>query len=399
MAVASGLTPVLLPLDSCFLPCSPMAHRDRLWTRPRADADPPPYRGRPWLAGIPQEPAPPPPPPPPPPKKSRRGAILGGLVAAIVAGGVVAGVLVVTGDDSKPAPKPLPAAAAGRGLSARAIYSAASPGVVSIAAREGGGTSTGTGFLIDRQGTIVTNAHVVGDVGTVQVQFGDQGVELDAPVLGKDVSSDLAVVRVDPAQAGQLKPLALADSDSVRVGDPVVAIGNPFRLDRTATAGIVSGLGRHITAPNGFDIDQVIQTDAPINPGNSGGPLLDARARVVGVNSQIETGNSGGGNVGIGFAVPSNTVRQIIPRLERGQTVQHPYLGVESTNASGRSGALVTRATGPAQKAGIRRGDIIVTIGGKQVRNPSDVASAVGAHQPNEVIGVEVVHPDGSREE
>jgi putative serine protease PepD len=326
--------------------------------------------------------------------------IVGSLVAALTAGVVVAAVLLFVGHDDKEAAKPLAAApGGGSALTARAVYASASPGVVSIAAREGRGTSTGTGFLIDRNGTIVTNAHVVGDAGTVQVQFGDQGTQLDAPVLGRDVSSDIAVVRVDPGQAGPLHPLGLADSDSVRVGDPVVAIGNPFRLDRTATAGIVSALGRHITAPNGFDIDDVIQTDAPINPGNSGGPLLDGRARVVGINSQIETGNNGGGNVGIGFAVPSNTVRQIVPRLEQGQTVQHPYLGVETTIATGRQGALVTSAKGPAHSAGIRRGDIITTIGGKRVQGPGDVASAVGGHQPNEVIGVEVEHPDGSREE
>jgi putative serine protease PepD len=378
-----------------------MAHRDRLWARPRADADAPPYRGRPWLAEVPREPEPPPPPPPPRPKKSRRGAIIGSLVAALTAGAVVAAVLLFIGqDDGKDTAKPLAAAAGGgRGLSARAIYASASPGVVSIAAKEGRGTSTGTGFLIDANGTIVTNAHVVGQAGTVQVQFGDQGTQLDAPVLGRDVSSDLAVVRVDPRQAGTLHPLPLADSDSIRVGDPVVAIGNPFRLDRTATAGIVSALDRHITAPNGFDIDGVIQTDAPINPGNSGGPLLDGQARVVGVNSQIETGNSGGGNVGIGFAVPSNTVRQIVPRLEKGQTVEHAYLGVSTTKATGRKGALVTSAKGPAARTGIRRGDIITTIGGKEIEGPGDVAGAVNAHQPNEVIGVEVVHPDGSREE
>src|SRR4051812_36113171 len=185
-----------------------MAHRDRLWARPRADAEAPPYKGRPWLASIPRGPAPPPPPPPPPPKKSRRGAIIGSLVAAITAGAVVAAVLLFVGDDGgKDTAKPLAAAAGGgRGLSARAIYAAASPGVVSIAAREGRGTSTGTGFLIDRDGTIVTNAHVVGEAGTVQVQFGDQGTQLDASVLGRDVSSDIAVVRVDPTQAGAPPP-------------------------------------------------------------------------------------------------------------------------------------------------------------------------------------------------
>ena len=145
---------------------------------------------------------------------------------------------------------------------------------------------------------------------------------------GTDPSSDLAVLHVDPGSSGPLRPLPLADSDRVNVGDSVIAIGHPFGLDRTATAGIVSGLGREIQAPDGFQIDKVIQTDAPINPGNSGGPLLDARGRVVGVNSQIATGGAGNGSVGIGFAIPSNQVREVLPALSRGEHVEHAYLGV-----------------------------------------------------------------------
>src|SRR4051794_2567854 len=343
-----------------------MDRRERLWSGGPAPEEPIASYGE--LRPLPKLYTPEQPEDEEPPKRSRTPLwVLLGVVSGAAAVILLVGVLGVGRDDG-----PAPLKAANGNLAPTKvgqIYARASKGVVSVAAREGNGTSTGTGFVIDDNGTVVTNAHVVGEVGTAQVRFGDQGRTLDAPVLGRDASSDLAVLRVDPAQAGRLYPLKLADSSKVRIGDAAVAIGNPFGLDRTATAGIVSGLGRHIEAPNGFDIDEVIQTDAPINPGNSGGPLLDARGCVIGVNSQIETGGSGGGNVGIGFAVPSNTVRQIIPRLERGQTVQHPYLGVESTNASGRSGALVTRATGPAQKAGIRRGDIIVTIGGKQVRN------------------------------
>ena len=138
----------------------------------------------------------------------------------------------------------------------------------------------------------------------------------------------------------------------MRVGDAVVAIGHPFGLDRTATAGIVSGVGREIQAPDGFQIDEVIQTDAPINPGNSGGPLLDARGRVVGVNTQIATGGAGGGNVGIGFAVPSNTVREVLPALSRGETIERPYLGV--TTAPHRDGAEVQEIV-PGSPADSRR--------------------------------------------
>ena len=183
----------------------------------------------------------------------------------------------------------------------------------------GSGTASGTGFVFDSDGTIVTNAHVVGDAQEAQVRF-DDDAPVQAQVVGTDPSSDLAVLHVDPAQAGTLQPLTLGESDDVRVGDTAIAVGYPFGLDRTATAGIVSGLGRRIQAPNGVSIDEVIQTDAPINPGNSGGPLLDASGRVIGVNSQIATASGGGGNVGVGFAIPSDTVREVVPRLKAGQT-------------------------------------------------------------------------------
>src|SRR4051794_10741160 len=350
-----------------------MSQRERLWSggpAPEDAPEPPELRPLPKLPGeyiADEEPEP-----------RRRPPWLIGLLSGLAGAAVVVAALLVLGVGSKDEPPKLPAA---RGALAPTqvgvIYAKASRGVVSIAARLGRARSTGTGFLIDHGGTIVTNAHVVGDAGTVEVQFGDQGRTLDAPVLGRDQSSDLAVLRVDPADAGTLHPLTPADSSKVHIGDTVVAIGNPFGLARTATAGIVSGLGRHITAPNGFDIDEVIQTDAPINPGNSGGPLLDARARVIGVNSQIETGGGGRGNVGIGFAVPSNTVRQIVPRLSKGQTVAHPYLGVSTTEAPpGKTGALVTAARGPASRAGIHQGDVIVTVGGKRIEHPDDVAAA-----------------------
>jgi V8-like Glu-specific endopeptidase len=191
-----------------------------------------------------------------------------------------------------------------------AIYAQASSGVVSVHVSSGSGTASGTGFVFDRDGTIVTNAHVVGDAQEAQVRF-DDDAPVQATVVGTDPSSDLAVLHVDPAQAGTLHPLTLAESDNVRVGDTAIAVGYPFGLDRTATAGIVSGLGRRIQAPNGVSIEEVIQTDAPINPGNSGGPLLDARGRVIGVNSQIATASGGGGNVGVGLGPsPGPTARR-----------------------------------------------------------------------------------------
>jgi putative serine protease PepD len=385
-----------------------MSQRERLWSGgpgPEDAAEPPELRPLPRLPGeyvADEEPEP-----------GRRPPWLIGLLSGLAGAAVVVATLLVLGVGSKDEPAKLPAA---RGALAPTqvgvIYAKASRGVVSIAARLGRARSTGTGFLIDHGGTIVTNAHVVGDAGTVEVQFGDQGRTLDAPVLGRDQSSDLAVLRVDPADAGTLHPLTLADSSKVHIGDTVVAIGNPFGLDRTATAGIVSGLGRHITAPNGFDIDEVIQTDAPINPGNSGGPLLDARARVIGVNSQIETGPGlGRGNVGIGFAVPSNAVRDVVPRLAQGKKIEHPYLGIQTSTvpegvytARGLrpdEGVYVQDARGgsPADRAGIRTGDVVVNVAGRRVSEPADVAEAIQGRQPGDTIRIEVVHGDGTREE
>jgi putative serine protease PepD len=326
------------------------------------------------------------------PPRARRGgrlaaAFAGGLVSAtLVAGGATAFGLIDAGDP--PAANPAPAAAAAGARQqgdVAAIYEAASPAVVSV--RTGGGS--GTGFVVDTGGTIVTNAHVVGDAREVQVQFADERTAT-AQVRGVDRSSDLAVLEVDPADTGRLKALELADSTTVRTGQLAVAIGSPFGLPQTATAGIVSGTGRHIQAPDGFQIDSVIQTDAPINPGNSGGPLLDANGRVIGVNSQIQTGGNGNGNVGIGFAVPANTVRDVIPRLERGETIRRAYLGVST--APGDGGALVREATagGPAAQAGLRAGDLIVSVGGADVRDPDDVAAAIQDRRPGERVTLEI---------
>ena len=280
------------------------------------------------------------------------------LVAAAVAGGAFAAGALLH-DDAKV--QPLPAVsgkpiAPDKGQSrAGKIYAQASPAVVSIRTDVG----SGTGFLIDRNGTLVTNAHVVGSADRVVVKFGPDGRSIDGQVKGADPSSDLAVVKIDPGSAPRgAKPLQFADSRQVQVGDTAIAIGNPFGLDRTATEGIVSGIGRSIKAPNGFSIDEVIQTDAPINPGNSGGPLLDETGRVMGINSQIATaGGTSQGNVGIGFAVPSNTVREVVPRLEKGASIARPYLGVETSES---------------------------------VKGPSDVSRIVAAKKPGEHLGVRV---------
>ncbi len=239
--------------------------------------------------------------------------------------------------------------------------------------------------MVDSDGTIVTNAHVVGQSSTVEVEFADDETAR-ANVTGVDASSDLAVLKVDTNRP--LKALQLADSSTVRPGQLAVAIGSPFGLSQTVTSGIVSGTGRHIQAPDGFQIDSVIQTDAPINPGNSGGPLLDATGKVIGVNSQIAS--QSGGNVGIGFAVPSNTVRDVIPRLERGEAIQRAYLGVSTSAGNGGVSVASVSNGSPAAEAGLRVGDVIVSVAGKKVSEPDDVAAAIQDRKPGETVAIEL---------
>jgi putative serine protease PepD len=367
-----------------------------------------------WLH-TPTRPAPPaaaPPPPAPPPR--RRGRIIAlGLAAVVAAVSAVVAVALVGGDeDAKRAPgvSPLSVSTSPTGQTRwNEIYRRVSAGVVSIQVGSSGGGATGSGFVISGDGTVLTNDHVVEGGSQVQVRFDDHSPPVPARVVGSDPSSDLAVLEVDPSEVpGDLRPLTLADSSKVRVGDNAIAIGFPLGLDRTATAGIISGLGRSIQAPNNFSIDNVIQTDAPINPGNSGGPLLDDRGRVIGINSQIATSGGGSGNVGIGFAVPSNTIREIVPRLQRGQQIRRAYLGVSSGRpASGEPGALIGSITpgGPADKAGLRaqdgltgdKGDLIVAVNGREVTGPDDLGAIIGDLKPGEKATITYVR-DGRRE-
>ena len=333
---------------------------------------------------------------PPPPRGGGGGsrwlaAVGGGAVSAALVTAVLFGTG-LAGDEQSSATGTTPTApvVAGGGSDSdlvRSVYAAASPSVVSVRA----GSGSGTGFLVDGDGTIVTNAHVVGDNQQVQVRFNDDGPLHDARVLGVDASTDLAAIQVDDGAAEGVRPLELADSADVQVGDAAVAIGYPLGLDRTATAGIVSGLERQIQAPNGFSIDRVIQTDAPINPGNSGGPLLNASGEVIGVNSQIATAGGSGGSVGIGFAVPANTVRDVLPELKRGATPEHAYLGLSTSPASG-GGAQVQQATagGPAERAGLQAGDVVTRVDGDEVQDPDDIAAAIDDNEPGDEIEVTV---------
>ncbi len=281
------------------------------------------------------------------------------------------------------------------------------------------GQATGSGIVINNDGTILTNYHVIENAIKVTVSF-EKGQTVNAQVVGKDPSNDLAVLRI-PTDGLTLHPLALGDSSTVQVGDPVLAIGNPFDLERTLTTGVISALQRQITAPNGFTIDNVLQTDAPINPGNSGGPLLNAAGQVIGINSQIETGGSGDGSVGIGFAVPINTAKSEISVLEKGGTVRGAYLGLTSLTIDGslsalnlpvKSGALVqsVQKGTAAEKAGIRGGnitgsteggqvavggDIIVSIDGKTVAGSEDLANDIEAKKPGQTISVGLLRATG----
>ena len=360
-------------------------------------------------------------------------------VAAILGGGVALGLAVATGSLAESttttirqdAPAPAAAAAVSReGLTVNEIYRRAAPAVVQITSTTAPTTEVdpffgfrteqpaqqalGSGFVLDKQGHIVTNYHVVEGAQQVEVSFSNQKT-YKAKVVGTDPSTDLAVLRVDVSSRA-LTPLMLADSDKVTVGDTVVAIGNPFGLDRTATAGIVSALQRLVTAPNGQTIDHVIQTDAPINSGNSGGPLLNAEGEVIGVNSQISSPN-GGGNVGIGFAVPSNTVRDVAAQLIRGGRVQRAYLGIYAQSIDGElartfnmpvdAGLLVERveAGSPAAKAGIEGGDtsavvsgtnytlggdVIVAVDGKRTTSLVELRDALARHKPGDEVEIKL---------
>ncbi|MCW2995179.1 MAG: hypothetical protein JWQ18_2674 [Conexibacter sp.] len=333
-----------------------------------------------------------------------RVAALAAVTILVIGGGAFAAGLLLDGNghSSKGIARPaaLPAVSSKpitptRGQTrAGTIYAQDSPAVVSIKTGQG----SGTGFLINKDGTVVTNDHVVEDNSTVQIKFGTEGRTIEGDVKGVDPSSDLAVVHIDPGTIPSgTKPLQFADSSGVSVGDVAIAIGNPFGLDRTVTEGIVSSLGRTLQAPHGFQIDNVIQTDAAINPGNSGGPLLDDGGKVIGVNSQIATNGVSSGNVGIGFAVPSNTIRQVLPGLKLGRTVQHAWLGVQigtptSLSSTTPSGAEVGSVTtgGPAEDAGLQAGDIVTEIDGQKIDDSTDLSTYVNTKAPGDKIKLTV---------
>jgi S1-C subfamily serine protease len=353
------------------------------------------------------------------------------LIAVVLGAGAALAVDSVVGDDGgttvirevAQASESPASFESGEGRSIGDIYARAAGGVVQVIATQVSSdspffgpqetTASGSGFVIDKAGHIVTNYHVIEGAKEVQVNFsGDD--RMDAKVVGSDPSTDIAVLQID-AQARALTRLPLGDSEAVRVGDAVIAIGNPFSLERTVTAGIVSALQRKITAPDGFAIDEVIQTDAAINRGNSGGPLMNANGQVIGVNAQIETET--GGNVGIGFAIPINTVKEVVSQLIEGGKVEHAYLGIEMAtiddtvaetfNLPVDQGVLVMRVHdgSPAERAGLKGGttpavvegesyllggDVITKADGDEIESADELGDIVASRKPRDELELEI---------
>ena len=288
------------------------------------------------------------------------------------------------------------------GLTIGEIYEQTHEGVVEITAGGSAARAQGSGFVYDDAGHVVTNQHVVEGASSLSVLFWD-GSRHSARLVGTDPSTDLAVIEVEAPQA-LLDPLRLGDSGDVAVGDQVVAMGSPFGLEGTVTSGIVSALHRQMTAPNNFPINDSIQTDAAINHGNSGGPLLDGQGRVIGVNAQIES--ESGGNDGVGFAIPSDTVRSIVTQLIESGEVEHAYLGIKMLDVA--DGAAITEVVPgtPADDAGLRPatgtstvdgqevptgGDVIVAFDGDDVSSSAALQSAVEAKQPGDEVSITVL--------
>ena len=379
-------------------------------------------------------------------------ARIGALVVAAVIGGATAlagaAVFGKLGSETtyrpvmaSPTQGPVPTSFAGnKPLSIHQIYERWAPGVVQItstslvnapqdpffgntfAPQQQEQQSLGSGFVISKAGYVVTNYHVVEGAKSVQVSFSN-GENVQARIVGTDPSTDIAVLQVR-THSRALTPLVWGNSDGAQVGDSVVAIGNPFGYTRSVTAGIVSALDRPLTAPNNFQIEHAIQTDAALNHGNSGGPLLDARGEVIGVNSQISTGNTGQqGNLGIGFAIPSNTVRGVVAQIIQSGHAEHAVLGItgqalnESVaqlfNLPAKHGVLVAHVQPGSGAAKARLegstsqhivdgvtwalgGDIVVRADGVPTPTVNKLSDVISQHKPGDTIKLVIYH-DGSK--
>ncbi|MER7461990.1 trypsin-like peptidase domain-containing protein [Streptomyces sp. NPDC097981] len=344
-----------------------------------------------------------------------RHAVALALGTALLAGGV-GGWLGVLAERQASTRLELPQAAVeskGRAPeSVAGIAATALPGVVTLHVRGSGSSGTGTGFVLDPQGHILTNNHVVADAKDITVTF-STGESVTAELVGRDSGYDLAVVKVEGVRG--LQPLSLGNSENVKVGDPVVAIGAPFDLSNTVTAGIISATGRPITAGgdkgDGSDISYVdaLQTDAPINPGNSGGPLLDAKARVIGINSAIRGADAGGdgderakqsGSIGLGFAIPVNQGKRVAEELIRTGHATHPVIGVTldmeytgdgaRVSAKGEGGKPAVTPDGPGARAGIQGGDVITKVDGQRVHGGDELVIKIRSHRPGDPLTLTV---------
>jgi putative serine protease PepD len=329
---------------------------------------------------------------------------------AIAAVGMGAGALLYSSVDTKsttttvvsPAAQAV-AAESGTGSTISGVYKATYQGVVDLTVTSSGNSqpfggsqqAEGSGFVFDDAGHIVTNQHVVGDGGDIKVKFWNDAV-YPATLVASDRSTDLAVIKVD-APASVLHPIALGDSDGVEVGDPVVAIGSPFGLEGTVTSGIVSALHRSMDSPAGYPISDSIQTDAPINHGNSGGPLIDMSARVIGVNTQIQSDS--GGSDGVGFAIPSNTVKSVVEQMVAGKAVQHAWFGIKVSDSVSPPGALLAEiiSGGPAEKADLQVNDVITKLDGKTVEDGADLSSVIDGKKPGDKLAVTYVRDGDTR--
>jgi S1-C subfamily serine protease len=354
-------------------------------------------------------------------------ALLGGAIVAVFAfvalatglvstgGGTTTTREVVSASDTTPAAS---VTSSGEGNTINSIYKADGDGVAFIESKVAEGVDSGSGIVLDQEGHVLTNNHVVEGGEEIKVSFSAEGQMYPAEVVGTEPNKDLALLKVE-APASELHPLKLGDSSKMEVGDPVVAIGNPFDLQRTVTSGIVSALQREIQAPDGVTIDNVIQTDAAINPGNSGGPLINSAGEVIGINSQIATGGEGSdGNVGIGFAIPINTAKEEISQLESGTSDEHGYLGIsgatitpelaQALNLPVEEGVLVQQVEegGPAAAAGIQGattaaevegqefglgGDIITAVNGAPIASTEALVEAIENSHAGETVELTVV--------
>jgi putative serine protease PepD len=318
------------------------------------------------------------------------------LLGAGVGGGVGAAVALETDSDSGAQNAVATNTPVAETISSTAaVYKRVKDAVVEVHTSTGGqstpfggqtpGEATGSGFVIDEEGHIVTNQHVVDGAQSVRVQFSD-GTEVDAEIVGTDPSTDIAVLDVD-RPSSELTPLRFASTGSLEVGDSVAVVGSPFGLEGTLTTGVISGVGREIQSPNGFTIENAVQTDAALNHGNSGGPVLDTEGRVVGVAAQIRSDS--GGSDGVGYAVPGDTAQRVARALIQDGKVEHAYLGV-SLGDDGAAKVLDVRAGSPAAQAGLRTNDVVVAVDGNSIETGDELRSAIDAKKSGDEIQLKI---------